>query len=139
MSSDESEGEDVGDDPEYHILSPLWRHHRVAGWLRMFDALHNILRKSGDVSVSRGSFPRRRKVTRRKSSSTKFVAGLPENAYDPEWRANSMLRKYDLLPSQDYDFSHDSDIIEWVNLILLHYFSLKDVYRLALQHAAAHA
>ncbi|KAJ7454097.1 hypothetical protein FB451DRAFT_951803, partial [Mycena latifolia] len=115
MSSDESDAEDIGDTPQYHILSPLWRCRKIAGWFRVFDSLHNILRKSGEIQAARGSFPRRRKVTQRKSKSVKFVAGLPINVYDERWMESDRMRRYDLRPSaQPYDFSHDADIMEFV-------------------------
>ncbi|KAJ7627895.1 hypothetical protein B0H17DRAFT_963108 [Mycena rosella] len=122
MSSDESQTEVFGEQPQYFILSPLWRSQDIAGWFRMFDSLHNILRRSGEVYSAAGSFPRRRKVTQKKSKSIKFVPGLPENVYDTRWIESDLLRKYDLRPSlQHYDFSHHPRIIEFVNSILAPY------------------
>ncbi len=117
MSSDESETEDV--DGQHHtqfqILAPLWRARRISGWLRMFDSIHNILRRGGDTEASQGSFPRRRRAGQRRSSSAKFVAGLPINAYDSDWIARDARRRYDLRPSTEhYDFNHDDDIMEYV-------------------------
>ncbi|KAJ7444118.1 hypothetical protein B0H11DRAFT_1747655, partial [Mycena galericulata] len=114
MSSDESETEDIGEDEhiQYHILSPQWRAGRVAPWVRTFDSIHNILRKSGESQTTCGSFPRNRKMVNRKSTSIKFVAGLPINTYDPEWMERDPIRKYNLRPlTQQYDFTHDEDVL----------------------------
>ncbi|KAJ7078370.1 hypothetical protein C8R43DRAFT_910409, partial [Mycena crocata] len=115
MSSDESQKEDNARTPEYHILAPSWRARRVAPWLRMFDSLHHILRKEGEAAVSRGGWPRYRKITQKKSSSSKFVAGLPRNFYDSRWIESDALRKYDLrADAVPYDFTHDDDIMKFV-------------------------
>ncbi|KAJ7074937.1 hypothetical protein B0H15DRAFT_792452, partial [Mycena belliarum] len=116
MSSDESDVEDHGINVQYYIISPLWRARRLAGWLRVFDALYNILRKnSSRASRAPGAFPRNRKVTSRKSKSRKFVAGLPINVYDSQWIDSDVLRKYDLrATAEPYDFTHQDDIMEYV-------------------------
>ncbi|KAJ7041256.1 hypothetical protein C8F04DRAFT_1304069, partial [Mycena alexandri] len=115
MSSDESdhETEDIreGRQTTYQILTPLWRASHLAAWLRIFDSLHNILRKSGDSFASRGSFPRLRRVGQRRSTNIKFVPGLPLEVYDPSWIAQDARRRYDLHPTMEqYDFSHQADI-----------------------------
>ncbi|KAJ7101581.1 hypothetical protein C8R43DRAFT_907239 [Mycena crocata] len=125
MSSDESEMEDVGGEHhvQYLIRSPRWRARCVSVWLRMFDSLHNILRRSGESFSHRGSFPRRRKPTQQQSLSTKFVAGLPINVYDEHWIERDPVRKYDLRPlTQHYNFSHDEDIMESVGSQLQSFF-----------------
>lgn len=119
MSSDESETEHVGGDyhTNYHILRPQWRAGRVTPWLRMFDSIHNILRRSG-APPGGGSFPRQRRATNRTSTNVKFVPGLPINAYDPEWIDKDIRRKYDLRPLRRlYDFNHDPDIVEYVTVL----------------------
>ncbi|KAJ7017000.1 hypothetical protein C8F04DRAFT_980230 [Mycena alexandri] len=111
-SSDESDHE-TEEQTTYQILTPLWRAPHIAAWLRMFDSLHNILRKSGDSSASHGSFPRRRRVGQRRSTNIKFVPGLPLEVYDPGWIARDARRKYDLHPTtEQYEFSHQPDIVE---------------------------
>ncbi|KAJ6562035.1 hypothetical protein B0H19DRAFT_873242, partial [Mycena capillaripes] len=117
MSSDESETEIADEEhhTQYQILAPLWRARELAAWLRMFDSIHNIFRRSGDSLASRGAFPHRRKVGQKRSTNIKFVPGLPINVYDQEWITKDAKRKYDLRPSSEhYDFSHDPDIIEYV-------------------------
>ncbi|KAJ7430007.1 hypothetical protein B0H11DRAFT_1649308, partial [Mycena galericulata] len=87
MSSDESETEEMGGDylTEYQIRVPQWRAGRITPWLRMFDSIHNILRRSGESETRHGSYPRQRRATNRKSTSSNFVAGLPKNAYKTAW------------------------------------------------------
>lgn len=117
MSSDESEAEDVDEDHhiQYHILAPLWRARHLSGWLRMFDSIHNILKRSGSVLASGGTFPHHRKVGQRRSTNYKFVPGLPINVYDRGWMVDDARRRYDLRPSaEEYDFSHDDDLVEYV-------------------------
>ncbi|KAJ7769593.1 hypothetical protein DFH07DRAFT_735937, partial [Mycena maculata] len=119
MSSDESDREDIADGghTKYRVLAPRWRAGCVTPWLRTIDSTRSMLHKSGDSDV-RGSFPRHRIPTNRKSTSTKFVSGLPLNAYDPEWIAADARRKFDLRPlAQHYDFSHDADVAEYVNIL----------------------
>ncbi|KAJ7021351.1 hypothetical protein C8F04DRAFT_959921 [Mycena alexandri] len=111
MSSDDSEREDRPDHPfQYSIRPPRWRATRVEPWLRMFDSIHNILRRKS-AGTHPGAFPRIRTATNRKSANTKFVAGLPANAYDPQWMNEDVLRKYDIHAVSNYDFVHDEDVI----------------------------
>ncbi|KAJ7716538.1 hypothetical protein B0H16DRAFT_1338941 [Mycena metata] len=119
MSSDDSDQEtqDIRDEHQttYSILTPLWRASHLAAWLRIFDSVHNILRKSGSSSASLGSFTRLRTISQRRSRSKKFVPGLPLDVYDPHWIAQDARRKYDLYPTMEqYDFSHQADIVEYV-------------------------
>lgn len=122
MSSDESEAEDLDlrpatcHPPRYLIHPPQWRARDVEPWLRMFDSVHNILRRCRvEDHDTRGAFPRIRTPTNRKSASLTFVPGLPTNAYDAEWMNRDILRKYDLHPlPQNYDFTHDADVILYV-------------------------
>ncbi|KAJ6543717.1 hypothetical protein DFH09DRAFT_838148, partial [Mycena vulgaris] len=117
MSSDESEKED--NQVEYKILAPGWRAPEVAPWLRVFDTIHNIIRTAGEPQVLRGSFPHRRILTGKKSSSKKFVPGLPVNIYDPSWLAREQLNQHILHPSMEtYDFNHEPNILQYVLSIL---------------------
>ncbi|KAJ7207660.1 hypothetical protein C8J57DRAFT_1098216 [Mycena rebaudengoi] len=112
MSSDESEA-DGNDHIQYKILTPAWRASIVAAWLRMFDTLYHILRRSGDVQALRGSFPHLRILTHQKSSKKTFVPGLPINVYDEGWISGDVRSHYFLRPlEKPYDFSHAPDIIE---------------------------
>ncbi|KAJ7877686.1 hypothetical protein B0H13DRAFT_1570562, partial [Mycena leptocephala] len=114
MSSDESETDD-NHHTQYQILAPLWRDRHLAAWLRVFDSLHHILRRGSDAYASRGAFPRHRKVGQQRSTNTTFVSGLPINVYDHHWITQDARRKYDLRPStEQYDFSHEPDIMECV-------------------------
>ncbi|KAJ7192142.1 hypothetical protein C8J57DRAFT_1109805 [Mycena rebaudengoi] len=112
MSSDESD-EDTSHHGQYKILTPVWRASEATAWLRMFDTLYHILRRSGDVQVLRGAFPHKRIMTQQKSSQKTFVAGLPINVYDPTWLTSDARRQYVLRPlAEPYNFSHDPDIIQ---------------------------
>ncbi|KAJ6450339.1 hypothetical protein C8R47DRAFT_998918 [Mycena vitilis] len=114
MSSDESD-RDEDYHSQYQIQDPLWRARELAAWLRVFDSLHHILRKSGDCFASRGAFPRHRKVGGRRSTNPKFVPGLPINVYDHQWISSDAKRKYDLRPlPEHYDFSHNANVMECV-------------------------
>ncbi|KAJ7233254.1 hypothetical protein C8J57DRAFT_1090726 [Mycena rebaudengoi] len=114
MSSDESE-EDENHHTQYKILCPAWRGPHVSAWLRMFDTIHNILRRSGDVEALRGSFPHLRILTQRKSPRKTFVPGLPMNVYDPIWISRDIRTQYVLHPSgEPYDFTHDPNIVQCV-------------------------
>lgn len=113
MSSDESGKED--NQLEYKILIPGWRASEVAPWLRIFDTIHNIFRTAGDPQALRGSFPHRRMLTQKKSSSKKIVPALPSNAYDKIWISRENLTQYTLHPTTElYDFSHDPNILQYV-------------------------
>ncbi|KAF8160483.1 hypothetical protein K438DRAFT_2071165 [Mycena galopus ATCC 62051] len=139
MSSDESDTEDIGAGTmQYQILAPQWRANHIAGWLRIFDSLHNILRRNGNSQAHLGSFPRRRKVGQRRSKSTKFVSGLPINVYDPRWITADLRRKYDLQPSTEhYDFTHESDIIQYVEVFAFYLDFHSLLHRIALQDQQA--
>ncbi|KAF8154394.1 hypothetical protein K438DRAFT_1483961, partial [Mycena galopus ATCC 62051] len=113
MSSDESGEED--DRHGYKILMPLWRAPEVAPWLRIFDTVHNILRRAGDPQALRGSFPHRRILTNKKSTSKKFIAGLPLNVYDSAWMGQEQLTQQLLYASpQAYDFNLEPNIVQYV-------------------------
>ena len=87
MSSDESENEDLTKNPRFLVHRPRWRAEELSTWLRMFDSSHMIERRScGD---HHGAYPRLRvyKSPQDFSKSTRFVPGLPINAYDPDWLA----------------------------------------------------
>ncbi|KAJ7185965.1 hypothetical protein C8R46DRAFT_881283 [Mycena filopes] len=134
MSSDESGDEDHR--LEYKILAPVWRASEVAPWIRVFDTVHNILRIAGDpqTAMLQGAFPHRRILGHRKSSSKKFVPGLPQNLYDQDWVAREQLTQYVLYPSPDaYDFTHQPDVIQFVPL-LLELPASHLSFRLALHH-----
>lgn len=114
MSSDESDRE--GDQDQYWILPPLWRDERLTTWLRAFDSVHHLLRKSGDPTALRGAFPHIRHPTKRKSDSNGFVPGLPINAYDEDWFQQQSVPKLILHPSNNqYDFTHDPHLMEYVS------------------------
>ncbi|KAJ7898763.1 hypothetical protein B0H13DRAFT_1623025 [Mycena leptocephala] len=131
MSSDSESEDGVSSDHHmrYRIHPPQWRAGRVEPWLRMFDSIHNILRRSGGSHDRRGAFPRIRTPTNRKSASIKFVDGLPINTYDTEWMDRDLLRKYDLRPSrQPYDFTHDDDVVLYVDIIFFFFFCIPDQF-----------
>lgn len=115
MSSDESEGEDFDGQQRYMVFQPRFRSELVTVWLRVFDALHAIRRKT--ASDKRGAWPRLRVTdVDRYSESTKFVPELPINAYRAEWLAARVSRgdiDFTVRPSpEEFDFSHDQRILE---------------------------
>ncbi|KAJ7256722.1 hypothetical protein C8J57DRAFT_999762, partial [Mycena rebaudengoi] len=110
MSSDESET-DGNDHIQYKILVPVWRASVATAWLRMFDSLYHILRRSGDVQALRGAFPHQRILTQQKNSKNTFVPGLPINVYDASWISGDIRTQYSLRPlAEKYDFRHAPDI-----------------------------
>jgi hypothetical protein len=114
MSSDEEDYQPDGT-PQYLVLVPRWRDSKVTFWLRVFDLMVIWDRRNRGESVSRGAHPRRRTPTRRISQSTKFVAGLPINAYHPEWLRNRLEVKNTVHPDPTpYLFNHHHRIAEYV-------------------------
>ena len=114
MSSDESEYDDLTKNPRFFVRSPRWRAKELTAWLRLFDSVHMIERRSsGD---GRGAYPRLRIYASPSSfsRSIKFVPGLPVNAYDPGWLARQ--GDTDRYVRQDieerYDFSCDMGILK---------------------------
>ncbi|KAJ7429043.1 hypothetical protein B0H11DRAFT_1770383 [Mycena galericulata] len=125
MSDTESEVEADGSDVRYYIVSPKWRAGRITPWLRFLDSVYKILRRGGASHATRGALPGMRIPTNRKSTISKYVAGLPINAYDTEWMDEDLLRKNELRTRQPYDFSHDPDLILYV-IIMISFFSIPD-------------
>ncbi|KAK7008490.1 hypothetical protein R3P38DRAFT_2551435 [Favolaschia claudopus] len=114
MSSDESDTDETDAyTSEYQILAPIWRAQCVTAWLRMFDSIHNILKRSGNITAAQGTHTRYRRSGQRQSASIKFVPGLPINCYHPQWVNADLRRKFDLHPKAEaYDFNHSDDILE---------------------------
>jgi hypothetical protein len=107
MSSDEEQ--DIGGRKQYEVILPAWRSERVTAWLRIFDALYVRAKRSGLLSVYPGPEARLRVVSDRRSTSGKFVAKLPRDAYDDEW-----LRGQDeaiVQPGPRARYSHDGATI----------------------------
>lgn len=117
MSSDESDSEETtsADGLQFRVLSPRWRSQELTFWLRGFDAVHMIRRKSGEgPSGSRGAYPRLRAYSSgRKSSAKTFVRDLPINAYDKRWLASQSNVKVSVTPENVlYEFTHAPEVLE---------------------------
>jgi hypothetical protein len=114
MSSDKSEHDDLTGHPRFFVLCPIWRAKELTSWLRMFNSVHMIERRSGDDG--RGAYPRLRILAtpQRLSGTNKFVSGLPINAYDPSWlaRQNDANRYVRHSKEEDYDFLCNIDILK---------------------------
>ena len=110
MSSDEtSDGDGVR---RYRILRPQWRSTAVSGWLRYFDALYNRARRDRVFGNDRGAFPRDRKTAKKESESTKFVIGLPRNAYRQSWLNGQIDVENVVQPGPSVSWVHEPAIVE---------------------------
>ncbi|KAI9061492.1 hypothetical protein FKP32DRAFT_1575860 [Trametes sanguinea] len=111
MSSDESCVEN--DVVRYDILVKKWRHPDLTSWLRTFDAVHRRQRFSQTNRTTRGAPVHWRNVSTRVDNSRKPVAGLPKNAYNPEWLATlqEMEREELIMQNESYAFTHSPDVM----------------------------
>jgi hypothetical protein len=109
MSSDEEEI--VNGQKRYPILPPEWRDTRVTAWLRIFDSLYLYTRLQSSAVDARGRMPRDRVSTARFSSSKRFVAGLPINAYKPSWLEKQLDVRNIVHPGPPRDYVHDPELI----------------------------
>lgn len=112
MSSDEGEKVDSG--VQYRIYAPRWRAPMLTPWLRVFDALYLDFRMGDDSRDHRGNLPRRRVPTRLESSSRKFVAGLPINAYRADWLEEQLDVANIVHPSPECRYTHDPHLVQYV-------------------------
>lgn len=115
MSSDESDFEGLvpghNDLPRhYRVLPSAWRAGIISRWLRVFDSVHMTCRRNR--ADMRGALPRPRVYMDdcRQSKNTKWVPGLPKNAYEPTWLES--LPDINLVrPNKEiYDFGHHNDL-----------------------------
>ena len=105
MSSDEEEV--VNGRKRYLILPPEWRAPYLGPWLRVFDGLCMYHRLECEATDGRGRRPRDRVATNRVSTSRKFVAGLPTNAYRDSWLDKQLDVKNIVHPGPKQGYSHD--------------------------------
>jgi len=111
MSSDESDLE--SGQLQYRILRSRWWADTVTTWLRVLDAMHLYDRVEGDPSLLRDAPPRTRILSCNYSSSTKFVPGLPTNAYRQAWLDDHHNVTDTVQPSSvPYAFEHREDAIQ---------------------------
>lgn len=115
MSSDESEDDARAPTPRFHILTPVWRDPRVGTWLRTFDSVHTLYRRTH--SDRRGAPPRIRvhnSLSPALSDSKLFVSDLPMIAYHKDWLAARTDTDFSVRPTQEaYNFTHDPEIFEY--------------------------
>lgn len=107
MSSDEPDG--PSNPKQYCVLVKPWRNPVLASWLRTFDAVHRRFREDELIpGIQKGAQPHLRVLTDKVDGRRGAVAGLPRNAYNPDWLAN--LTSVDLedlnMEPDNYDFSH---------------------------------
>ncbi|KII88035.1 hypothetical protein PLICRDRAFT_176778 [Plicaturopsis crispa FD-325 SS-3] len=124
MSSDEGEGDDLdvedqGGTQVFKIYEPRFRSTAVRVWLRTLDSIHSFTRRISDDK--RGTWPRTRisqydvEGNTRRSTRTRFVPGLPINAYDQDWLESRGDREFVVRPSnEEYDFTIDPQIMEYL-------------------------
>ncbi|KAJ3710616.1 hypothetical protein DFJ43DRAFT_1162117 [Lentinula guzmanii] len=88
MSSDEEDPGMSKPSMAYNIREPKWRSEEVKRWLRLLDYVHLESRCSTEgfqFRFSRGAPPRLRVDNNNKTSTAKYVRGLPSNFYDAGW------------------------------------------------------
>lgn len=112
MSSDESIPIPGTNGRAYSYLHPNWRAEDVGNWLEDFDTVYLLDR--ADETDRRGAWPhgRRRDQTRKLSTRSRPVEGLPVNAYKPDWlatRISDWVRSHLRPIEQPYAFSNDAE------------------------------
>ncbi|KAF9643070.1 hypothetical protein BDM02DRAFT_3104903 [Thelephora ganbajun] len=110
MSSDEERL--VGHYKQYEVVEPVWRSDIVTAWLRIFDAVYAYARRSKVYGDQRGSAPRVRMSRTQRSTSRKFVPGLPRNAYDDMWFKCQIHPEDTVRLGPDVLYYHDARTIE---------------------------
>lgn len=111
MSSDEEQP--VGHYTQYEVIVPAWRSDLATAWLRIFDAFHSRARKEDCVNGDRrGSQPRMRVSGEKRGEGSKFVRGLPRNAYSDEWFNNQVHPEITVQPGPPGRYFHDAKTIE---------------------------
>lgn len=91
----------------YLILVPEWRDPVVTAWLRVFDSLCLHNRLNANAVDGRGQMPRTRVMTSRFSTSRRFVAGLPINAYRDSWLERQVNLRNIVHPGPPQEYDHD--------------------------------
>lgn len=116
MSTDESDHQNSPDGmPQYRIVKKPWRNPAVGAWLCVFDAIHRYHKFRPIRRNTRGADAHRRLLGNTVDNSRAAVDQLPLNAYNPTWIANlPEFEQEDLRPSPEYDFSHSTEIIQYV-------------------------
>lgn len=110
MSSDEEERIEGG--IQYRILAPRWRAPMLAPWLRTFDAIYRYHRLEDNGNDMRGTLPRRRIPTTVESTSRRFIAGLPINAYKTSWLEEQLDIVNVVHPSPAAKYTHDPQLLQ---------------------------
>ena len=114
MSSHESSHENGTGQPIYKVVNKIWRHANTTPCLHTLDCVHRDSRFAPIHEVGAGAHTHNRVISD-KQTTRPPVRGLPTGLYNPSWLANQLpVFKQDLevIPSNDYDFSHDASIEE---------------------------
>lgn len=120
MSSDESDYDELANNPpararapRYLVRRPQWRDPGVTPWLREFDVLYFMYRRLSEDR--RGAYPRNRidnPAQARYSQSTRFVKGLPVNAYRDTWIQRRNDVSINVRPDEEaFNFQHHPDTL----------------------------
>ena len=116
MSSDEEVR--INSRKQYHIRVPTWRSEAVTAWLRVFDILYNNARLDGLLGDQRGALPHARVITETKSTNTRIVRRLPENAYDVEWLNELVNYRSVLRPRGPVPYHHTPKTLQYFEFVL---------------------
>ncbi|CAA7270752.1 unnamed protein product [Cyclocybe aegerita] len=109
MSSDESDTDVDGDMVGYRVRMPEWRSPSLTSWLHAIDSVYMMERRKTRI---RGALPHLRIYALGPfSTSERFVAGLPINAYSQPWLAKTPNVSTTVSPlAWPYDFTLANDI-----------------------------
>ena len=116
MSSDESEREGVN--PRYRRARLEWRNPQMDAWLDTIDIFVRAKHFKEDGSSTAGAHIHNRLHTPRAVSHRGPVAGLPRDAYNPQWLAKLSDYELELLGpvNKPYSFVHENEVDQYVPL-----------------------
>lgn len=97
----------------YTIIQDEWRAPEVTKWVRTLDHVYMSFKFNAAGKSAPGNWVRTRNVSRRISSKTDPVAGLPRNFYDKKWlkSLNPFQRERLDIKDFDFDFTLSEDIL----------------------------
>lgn len=119
MSSDEDISIPGSNRFQFGIHPLPFRSQPVTTWLRKLDKLSLIRRFADSTDQRRGNKPRERVIqapTDTQQGTSRFVSGLPCNAYDENWikSKGQAFVFYNVRPTPDhYDFSINEELEQY--------------------------